>query len=204
MLKLLPVFTRLVDAASAYHFIIPVPVALSTTGPGLHIPIGTNAGGCGSVMIVRSAVAEAATLLPGSLAPQPILSAKEATPAPAIPAPASTLTSTPAPTKGDNILYKQRIAETRKVISKIKPGNASIQLYYTSNVLPSHIEGFLERADTLGILNQIYILPIKINGRKGLRVLYGIYPNSEDARSGITKLPERYLNAFAPAIYLLE
>ena len=151
-----------------------------------------------------STVVEAATLLPDPIATLPTLSAKEATPAPAIPAPASTLTSTPAPTKGDNILYKQRIAETRKVISKIKPGNASIQLYYTSNVLPSHIEGFLERADTLGILNQIYILPIKINGRKGLRVLYGIYPNSEDARSGITTLPKRYLNAFAPAIYLLE
>jgi hypothetical protein len=35
-------------------------------------------------------------------------------------------------------------------------------------------------------------------------VLYGIYPNSEEARTGMQQLPKRYRDSFAPTIYLLE
>ena len=61
VLKLFPVFSRLVVAASAYHFITPLPEALSTTGPGLHIAWGINAGGCGCVIIFKSALRVPAT-----------------------------------------------------------------------------------------------------------------------------------------------
>ena len=90
------------------------------------------------------------------------------------------------------------------MLAKLHTGSASIQLYYTSDMRPNSIEKFLERAGTLGILQEIYILPIIINGRKGLRVLFGIYSNSAEARSGISKLPKKYLDAYAPAIYLLD
>ena len=150
--------------------------------------------------LAASAVTEV-TPIHSPITIQAIATAKEAKPAPIIkaePVPA------PAPTPAKEILYKQRVDATKVMLSKVKTGNASIQLYYTNNIRPSRIEKFLERADSLEILNEIYVLPIKINGLEGLRVLYGIYSNSEEARAGITKLPKRYLSAYAPAIYLLE
>jgi len=101
-------------------------------------------------------------------------------------------------------LLEQRLAAAQIMLSKSPPGSASIQLYYTSNLQPSRIERFLTRADSLGILHEIYVLPIKINGRKGLRVLYGVYANNDIALAAIQQLPKRYLDAYAPAIYQLK
>jgi MSHA biogenesis protein MshM len=101
-------------------------------------------------------------------------------------------------------LLEQRLAAAQTMLSKSPSGSASIQLYYTSNLQPSRIERFLVRADNLGILNEIYVLPIKINGRKGLRVLYGMYADNDKALAAIQQLPKRYLDAYAPAIYQLK
>ena len=133
------------------------------------------------------------------------ISAVIATPLPLLaprPAPIAPITPTSPPAK--EALFEQRVAATQKMLAKLHAGSASIQLYYTSDMRPNSIENFLERAGTLGILQEIYILPIIINGRKGLRVLFGIYSNSAEARSGISKLPKKYLDAYAPAIYLLD
>ena len=102
------------------------------------------------------------------------------------------------------LLYDQRLAASKTMLLHSTPGSASIQLYYTADVKPTRIEGFLKRAEGLGKLHEIYVLPIKINGKQGLRVLYGIYPNSKEARAGIQHLPQRYLDAYAPSIFLLE
>lgn len=83
-------------------------------------------------------------------------------------------------------------------------GNASIQLFYTENTQIERMEGFLRRASKLGKLQEIYILPITLNGRDAYRVLYGIYPNSDAARIGMSQLPARYLDAFAPTLHLLD
>jgi type II secretory pathway predicted ATPase ExeA len=112
-------------------------------------------------------------------------------------------TALPAPAPQESLL-DQRIASAKKQRAFSAPGSASIQLYYTDNVKPARIEAFLKRADSQGALNNIYIYPIKINGRKGYRVLYGIYPNSEKARSGMRQLPQRFRDSFAPTIFLLE
>jgi hypothetical protein len=112
-------------------------------------------------------------------------------------------TALPAPAPQESLL-DQRIASAKKQLAFSAPGSASIQLYYTDNVKPARIEAFLKRADSQGALNNIYIYPIKINGRKGYRVLYGIYPNSEKARSGMRQLPQRFRDSFAPTIFLLE
>lgn len=111
---------------------------------------------------------------------------------------------TPPPTTSQAPLLAQRLAAAHEAFSKSPGGSASIQLYYTENVTPSRIEGFLQRADKLGALQEIYVLPTKINGRKGFRVLYGIYSSSEQARTGMRQLPQRFLDAFAPTIYLLK
>ncbi len=102
------------------------------------------------------------------------------------------------------ILLPLRLAATKEILAKSPIGSASIQLFYTDEVRPLRIERFLKRADDLGSLHQIYVLPTKINGKQGFRVLYGIYANSKEARSGMQQLPKRYLDAFAPSIFLLE
>ena len=126
--------------------------------------------------------------------------ATTATPAADNPAPAP---ATP-PEHAQATLLEQRLEKTRQQFSSRAPGSASIQLYYTDNAKPARIEAFLKRADTQGALDNIYIFPIKINGRKGYRVLYGVYASSEIARSGIRQLPQRFRDAFAPTIFLLE
>ena len=77
----------------------------------------------------------------------------------------------------------------------------SLQLYYTESVRPARMERFLGRAKNLGVLDKIYILPIKIKGKDGFRVLYGDYPDSKSARAGIRQLPKRYQDAFATTLY---
>jgi len=83
-------------------------------------------------------------------------------------------------------------------------GAASIQLFYTESVQPERMEGFLQRARKLGVLDEIYLLPIQLHGGDAFRVLYGTYAASREARAAIPQLPQRYLEAFAPTLYLLD
>ena len=85
-----------------------------------------------------------------------------------------------------------------------KQGAVSIQLFYTDDIRPERMERFLVRAQKLGKFAEIYIVPIKLNGRNGYRVLYGLYANNDAARAGMDDLPQRYKEAFAPTLYLLD
>ncbi len=82
--------------------------------------------------------------------------------------------------------------------------SASIQLFYTDDVRPERMEGFLGRAQRLGKLSEIYVVPIKLGAKRGYRVLYGHYASSEAASTGMKALPKRYKDAFAPTLYLLN
>jgi septal ring-binding cell division protein DamX len=101
-------------------------------------------------------------------------------------------------------LLEQRLAATHKMLSSVAKGNASIQLFYTENAQSERMEGFLRRAQKLGKLQEIYILPITLNGRDAYRVLYGIFQDSDAARIGMNQLPGKYLDAFAPTLHLLD
>jgi septal ring-binding cell division protein DamX len=90
------------------------------------------------------------------------------------------------------------------MLNTAPPGGASIQLFYTERLQPDRMEGFLRRAKKLGKLEDIYILPIELKGQDALRVLYGTFPDSKAARAAIPELPERYREAFAPTLHLLE
>ncbi len=139
-------------------------------------------------------------------APAPALPA-HSTPVPQVthnvPKPTATA-SHATPAEPEIVLFKQRLEKTELLLSKLSSGSASIQLFYTNDVRPARLEKFLQQANTLGRLDKIYLLPIKLNGRKGLRALYGIYPDSEAARAAIKSLPRQYLDIYAPAIYLLD
>jgi type II secretory pathway predicted ATPase ExeA len=100
-------------------------------------------------------------------------------------------------------LLHQRLDATQALLAAADRGRFSIQLFYTDDIRPDRMERFLVRAQRLGKLAEIYIMPIKLNGRDGYRVLYGIYADSGAARAGMMALPQRYKDAFAPALHML-
>jgi len=81
----------------------------------------------------------------------------------------------PNPTTKKPSLFEQRLAAGKQLLEQ-KDAVASIQLFYNEEVQPERIEGFLKRANALGKLSEIYLLPAKFGGKDGLRVLYGAYP----------------------------
>ncbi len=101
-------------------------------------------------------------------------------------------------------LLQQRLDATEAMLNAAPQGSASIQLFYTESVQPDRMEGFLRRARKLGKLEDIFVIPIELKGQDAFRVLYGSFPNSSTARAAISELPERYLEAFAPTLHLLE
>lgn len=98
-------------------------------------------------------------------------------------------------------LFEQRMEASRQLLEQ-KNTVASIQLFYNEEIKPERIEGFLKRADGLGKLSEIYLVPSKFGSKDGLRVLYGAYPSVDAARNAIKDMPKRYQDAFATSIYI--
>jgi len=98
-------------------------------------------------------------------------------------------------------LFQQRLAAGKQLLEQ-KQAVASIQLFYNEEIKPERIEGFLRRANALGKLHEIYILPAKFGSKDGLRVLYGAYPSIDAAHNAIKDLPARYQEAFATSTYI--
>ncbi|MEO8343780.1 MAG: AAA family ATPase [Gallionella sp.] len=106
-------------------------------------------------------------------------------------------------------LFEQRLAAGKQLFEQATSTSsgqvkivASIQLFFNEQVQPERIEGFLKRANALGKLDEIYLLPAKFGGKNGLRVLYGAYPSIEAAHHAIKDLPPRYQAAFATSTYI--
>ncbi len=180
-------------------------VAASAVQP--QSPEVASAVAASSEVMASSAVAETAngTILPLdktlTLPAEPPVTAQhqQATPKshnPVVAKPASVETNAP--------LLQQRLDATHTALAAPNHGNISIQLFYTDDIRPERMERFLLRAQRLGRLAEIYIVPIKLSGKDGYRVLYGLYANSDKARAGMEELPQRYKDAFAPTLYLLE
>jgi MSHA biogenesis protein MshM len=98
-------------------------------------------------------------------------------------------------------LFEQRLTAGKQLLEQ-KKAVASIQLFYNVEIKQARIEGFLKRADALGVLPEIYLLPAKISGKDGLRVVYGAYPSVQAAHSAFKDLPARYQEAFATSTYI--
>lgn len=105
------------------------------------------------------------------------------------------------PISAKGSLFEQRLAAGKNLLGQ-KNVVASIQLFYNEEVQPTRLEGFLKRADSLGKLSEIYLLPAKSGQNDGVRVLYGAYPSVDVARSAIKELPARYQESFATSIYM--
>ncbi len=143
----------------------------------------------------------AVTAQPDS-APAPVPVAETALTAVAAnpPQPQPTLAAT-APATGRSSLFEQRLSAGKQLLEQ-KRSVASIQLFYNETINRERTEGFLRRADGLGKLSEIYLLPARFGGKDGLRVLYGTYPSVDAARNGIKDLPKRYQDAFAASVYI--
>lgn len=100
-------------------------------------------------------------------------------------------------------LVRQRLDATRARFTQLDKDNVSIQLFYTENVNPANMERFLERAQVLGTLANLYVFPVRIKNSDGYRVLYGVYPNIEAANNGLQQLPLEYRTDHAPTLYPL-
>jgi hypothetical protein len=123
---------------------------------------------------------------------------------PAAPKSQETMAAKPVITESNAPLLQQRLDATQTALTTPNHGIVSIQLFYTDDIRPERMERFLGRAQRLGRLAEIYIVPIKLSGRDGYRVLYGLYANSSAASAGMNQLPQRYKDAFAPTLYMLE
>lgn len=145
------------------------------------------------------------TVTPKPIAPQPAI--EQAAIVPAAPDPVQMAEPVPPPTaaapattpKGS--LFDQRLAAGKKLLAQ-KNVAASIQLFSSEDMQPKRVEGFLKRAEGLGKLPQIYLVPARFGDKEGLRVLYGAYPTVEAARNAIKDLPPRYQESFATAIHV--
>ncbi len=105
------------------------------------------------------------------------------------------------PAAGKTSRFEQRLAAGKQLLEQ-KTAVASIQLYYNEEINKERIEGFLRRADKLGKLHEIYLLPTKFGSKDGVRVLYGAYPSIDAARKATGELPTRYREAFATSIHI--
>jgi hypothetical protein len=132
------------------------------------------------------------------------LSPDKTTTLPAKPKPSGPVTPQPIAPVPNASLLQQRIDATVAAHSGPNHGNVSIQLFYTDDIRPERMERFLGRAQRLGKLAEIYIVPIKLSGKDGYRILYGLYANNDAAHAGMNELPQRYQDAFAPTLYMLE
>jgi type II secretory pathway predicted ATPase ExeA len=143
-----------------------------------------------------------APAMPSAIAPTPVASPVQALEQTAIAPPAPSVAQEPSPppaAKGN--LFDQRLAAGKKLLGQ-KNVVASIQLFYNEDMQPKRVEGFLKRADGLGKLQEIYLVPARFGDKEGLRILYGAYPSVDAARNAIKDLPPRYQESFATAIHV--
>ncbi|MEO6974924.1 MAG: AAA family ATPase [Gallionella sp.] len=141
--------------------------------------------------------AQASAVAAVQTAPPPAVIPKPPTKAAPAPLPMSPAHGTAKPT----ILFDQRLEAGKKLLEQ-KKTVASIQLYYNETVNPERIEGFLRRAENLGVLAKIYLLPARLGGKDGMRVVYGDFPSVEAAHDAVKNLPARYKKAFATSTYI--
>jgi MSHA biogenesis protein MshM len=174
-----------------------------TSAPDARTPAVSGAGGSPGTEGSASA----------AVAAQPIASLPDSMPASAAAATtAQSVTFVAVPALSDpilkqdkaakkTILFEQRLAAGKQLIEQ-RTAVASIQLFYNEEINPQRIEAFLRRADKLGKLHEIYLLPTKFGSKDGIRVLYGAYPSVDAARKATGELPQRYREAFATSIHI--
>ena len=92
-------------------------------------------------------------------------------------------------------LLDQRVAATRRLLESDTPNLFTIHLFYTTEAGPERIEDFLQRAENLVDISEIYVTA-RGTDRRRFRVTYGTFRDSDDARAVMKELPERFRKGF--------
>lgn len=179
------------------------PPALATTAPPAAAPADAQPDNAHAAV---SAVTATQTATPTAVTPEPpAKAASNSSPNVKAKAVKADSATPPVPvthsTAKKTVLFDQRLEAGKQLLAQ-KKAVASIQLYYNQFINPERVEGFLRRADKLGVLSKIYLLPAKLGGKNGIRVIYGAYPSVEVAHQAVKDLPERYKKAFATSTYI--
>jgi septal ring-binding cell division protein DamX len=117
------------------------------------------------------------------LQPETQSQSKQAVAAP-IPVPAPTVTPLPIET---NDILERRLQATKNWLNQQPASTVSIQLMGNSN--DNQLRMGLETLATQVELDNVYVFRTKVNNRPFVTVLYGSYPNREEAIQAMQKLP---------------
>jgi type II secretory pathway predicted ATPase ExeA len=145
-----------------------------------------------------AAASQPAPVQPAALAPEP-LAAKPPPPAPAhLDAEQAQRIERYSP--AGHRLLAERIAAARKVLERAPDEGYSIELFITDNSDPARMERFLLRAREYVQLEEVFVIPLEGAGQYRLRVVYGEFPNRDEAAAAGKRLPPRYQQAFRTAL----
>jgi len=109
------------------------------------------------------------------------------TPAPAAPVSASTAAAVVVPITASSDILERRLQATKNWLNQQPTSTVSIQLMGNSN--DNQLRMGLETLATQVELDNVYVYRHKISNRPFVTVLYGSYPNREEAIQAMQKLP---------------
>jgi type II secretory pathway predicted ATPase ExeA len=193
-------------AVQAVTVSLPVVVAAVVPQPASEVAVATDlvaAASGDAAPVEQSPAPEPVAVAPVKEAPVKTAPVKVKRQRPA-PPPVTDVPAETAPPTASFPMLQQRLDATQALMSAPDRGSVGIQLFYTDDIRPERMERFLGRAKRLGKLAEIYIVSIKLSGRDGYRVLFGNYADSETARAAMKNLPQRYKDAFAPTLHMLD
>jgi len=101
-------------------------------------------------------------------------------------------------------LLHERLDATAKVLKTTDKQHYTIQLYSTDNIQADRMERFLNRAQNLVDLSNLYVYSVTTAGQAKFRVAYGVYLTRRQADTAASDLPQKYQEAFHLEIYTLE
>lgn len=101
-------------------------------------------------------------------------------------------------------LLHERLNATAKVLKTTDKQHYTIQLYSTDNIQADRMERFLNRAQNLVDLSNLYVYSVTTAGQAKFRVAYGVYLTRRQADTAASDLPQKYQEAFHLEIYTLE
>ena len=93
-------------------------------------------------------------------------------------------------------LLAERIAATRELLEHAGDERYALELFVTDNVEPARMERFLLRARDMVQLADVYVIPMQAGERFRLRVVYGNFSTSAEARAAARQLPPKYQREF--------
>jgi type II secretory pathway predicted ATPase ExeA len=100
---------------------------------------------------------------------------------------------------GPQPLLAERIAATREVLQTSPDEHYALELFVTGNADPARMERFLLRAREMVPLEKLFVIPTTVGKEYHLWVIFGDFPNRDEALAAEKHLPPKYQDAFRVA-----